>query len=32
MLKDLSSSSNIEWCMKSKPLVKSAENIRRTVS
>ena len=32
MLKDLSSSSNIEWCMKSKPLVRSVENIRRTVS
>ena len=28
MLKDLSSSSNIEWSMISKPLAKSAKNIR----
>ena len=28
MLKDLSSSSNIDWSMISKPLVESAKNIR----
>ena len=28
MLKDLSSSSNIEWSMIKKPLVESAKNIR----